>query len=57
MAAMFVRIGTKWAIAIEDLPRMLPTKFWFIWQSVFRGEDLLEINQPETRIVCGSRVC
>jgi hypothetical protein len=29
----------------EDLPRMLPTKFWFIWPSGFRGEDFLEINQ------------
>jgi hypothetical protein len=34
------RIGTKWAIFIEDLPRMLPTKFRFIWPSGFRGEDL-----------------
>jgi hypothetical protein len=24
---------------------MLPTKFRFIWQSSFRGEDFLEINQ------------
>jgi hypothetical protein len=31
---------------------MLPTKLWFIWQSGFRGEDFLEINQSETRIVC-----
>jgi hypothetical protein len=23
----------------------------------FRGEDFLEINQSETRIVCGSHVC
>jgi hypothetical protein len=29
---------------------MLPTKFWFIWQSGFTGEDFLEINQSETRI-------
>jgi hypothetical protein len=29
---------------------MLPTKFRFIWQSDFRGEDFLEINQSETRI-------
>jgi hypothetical protein len=29
---------------------MLPTKFRFIWQSGFRGEDFLEINQSETRI-------
>ena len=25
---------------------MLPTKFQFIWESGFRGEDFLEINQP-----------
>jgi hypothetical protein len=34
---------------------MLPTKFWFIWQSGFR-EDFLEINQSETGIVCGGHV-
>ena len=32
---------------------MLPTKFQFIWESGFRGEDFLEINQSETRIACG----
>jgi hypothetical protein len=31
---------------------MHPTKFRFIWQGGFRGEDILEINQSETRIVC-----
>jgi len=36
---------------------MLPTKFQFIWESGSRGEDFLEINQPETRIVCGGHVC
>jgi hypothetical protein len=36
---------------------MLPTKFRFIWQRGFRGEDFLEINQSETRIVCGGHVC
>ena len=36
---------------------MLPTKFRFIWPSGFRGEDVLEINQSETRIVCGGHVC
>ena len=51
------RIETKWAIFIEDLPRMLPTKFRFIWPSSFRGEDFLEINQSETRIACGGHVC
>jgi hypothetical protein len=51
------RIGTKWAIFIEDLPRMLPTKFWFIWPGGFRGEDFLEINQSEIRMACGGHVC
>ena len=39
-------MGIKCAIFIDDLPRMLPIKFWFIWQSGFREEDSLEINQP-----------
>jgi hypothetical protein len=51
------RIGTKWAIFIEDLPRMLPTKIRFKWPSGFRGEDFLEINQSEIRVVCGGHVC
>ena len=50
------RIGTKWAIFIENIPRMVPTKFRFIWPSSFR-EDFLEINQSETRIACGGHVC
>jgi hypothetical protein len=33
------RIGTKLTIFIKNFPRMLPTKFRFIWQSDFRGED------------------
>ena len=32
---------------------MLPTKFRFVWPSYFRREDVLEINQSETRIACG----
>ena len=44
-------------IFIEDLPQMHPTKFRFIWQSGFRGEDFLEINQSITRIACGGHVC
>jgi hypothetical protein len=36
---------------------MLPTKFQFIWPSGFREKDFLEINQSETRIVCGGHVC
>jgi hypothetical protein len=35
----------------------LTTKFWFIWLFGFRGEDLREINQSETRIACGGQVC
>jgi hypothetical protein len=29
----------------------------FRWDSGFRGEDFLEINQSETRMACGGRVC
>ena len=36
---------------------MHPTKFRFIWQSGFRGEEFKKINQLETRIVCGRHVC
>jgi hypothetical protein len=32
-------------ICIEDLPRMLLTKFHIIWSSGFRGKAVLEINQ------------
>jgi hypothetical protein len=32
---------------------MLPTIFRFIWQSGFREEHFLEINQSETRIAFG----
>jgi hypothetical protein len=35
---------------------MLPTKFRFNWQSGFREEDFLEINQSEIRIACGGHV-
>jgi hypothetical protein len=33
-----------------------PSKFQFIWESGFRGEDFLEINQSKTRIACGGHV-
>ena len=32
---------------MEDLPKMLPTKFQFFWESGFRGEDFLEINKSK----------
>ena len=55
---VFEQIGTKWAIFIKDLPYMLSTKFQFIWESSFKGEDFfLEINQSEKRMACGSHVC
>jgi hypothetical protein len=53
---MVVGFTTTYAIIfIDDLPMMRPTKFRFIWQSGFRGEFFLEINQSETRIVCGGQ--
>jgi hypothetical protein len=36
---------------------MLPTKIHFILESGFRREDILEINQSETRMACGGHVC
>jgi hypothetical protein len=35
---------------------MLSTKFQFIWENGFRGEDFLEIDQSETRMACGGHV-
>jgi hypothetical protein len=35
---------------------MLSTNFQFIWESGFRGEEFLEINQSETSIACGGYV-
>ena len=57
MVAMFVNGSELNEQSLEDLPRMLPTKFRFIWPSGCRGEDFLEINQSETRIACGGHVC
>jgi hypothetical protein len=37
--------------------KQLWKEFQFIWESGFRGEDFLEINQSETRIACGGYVC
>jgi hypothetical protein len=36
---------------------MLPAKFGSIWPSSFRGEDLFNISQSETRIALGSHIC
>ena len=35
---------------------MLPTKFWFIWESGFRGEDFFR-NQPVRNKNCLWRPC
>jgi len=36
---------------------MLATKFQFICLSGFIVEDILEIDQSETRIACGGHAC
>jgi hypothetical protein len=51
------QIGTKWAILIDDLPRMFSTTFQFICERGFREEEFLEINQSERRIGCRRDVC
>jgi hypothetical protein len=42
---------SDWSISknlLQDLPRMLPTMFRFIWQSGFRGEDFYKsANQKQ----------
>ena len=42
---------------IEDVTQMLPAKFGSIWPRSFRGEDLFNISQSETRIALGSHIC
>jgi hypothetical protein len=56
VAAIFVNESGRLAIYIEDIPRKLPAKFWFILESGFRGENYQEIGQPETRIACDDHV-
>jgi hypothetical protein len=36
---------------------MLPAKFSLIWPGSFRGEDLFNSSQSETRIALGSHIC
>jgi hypothetical protein len=36
---------------------MLPAKVGSIWSRSFRGEDLFNISQSETRIALGSHIC
>ena len=46
-------IGTKWAIFIEELPQMLPTKFRFIWPGVFKRRRFFQksTNQKQELLV------
>jgi hypothetical protein len=41
----------NWAVFIEDIPQMHPTKFRFIWQSGFRGKDFLGNQKQELSMV------
>ena len=52
---MFVNWSERNVQSLEDISLMFPTKFLFIGPSGFR-EDVLEINQSETRITCGGYV-
>jgi hypothetical protein len=52
VVAMFV-YGLEF---IKDFPRMLPTKYQFIWSSGFREEDLFR-NQPIGNKNCLWRPC
>ena len=51
------RNGTTLPIFTEDIPQIPPTKFQFIWESGFRGDDFLEINQSKRRMACCGHVC
>ena len=57
VAAMFVNELGLNEKSIENLPYKFSTKFQFVWDSGFRGEDFLEINQSETTMACGGNVC
>jgi hypothetical protein len=41
----------------KQLVNFITCCFRFIWPSAFSGDDFLEINQSETRIVYGEHVC
>jgi hypothetical protein len=36
---------------------MLPPNVGSFWENGFRGEDILKIDQSETRIACDGHVC
>jgi hypothetical protein len=47
----------KMSILYRGLSIDASYQFQFIWESGFRGEDFLEINQSKTRMACGGHVC
>jgi hypothetical protein len=58
VVAMFVNGSGQNVQSLEwTFYRCFLTKFQFIWESGFRVEDFLEINQSETRMVCGGHIC
>ena len=57
-------VGSHWACVAhlsfcfeETKYRTFHTCRCFLWQSSFKGEDFLEIDQSETRIAYGGHVC
>jgi hypothetical protein len=58
MATMFVNRSELNKQSLQrTFSRMLPTRFRFIWQSGFRGDNFFKINQSETIIAYGGHVC
>jgi hypothetical protein len=43
-------MGTNCTMFIDDLPRMLPTKFWFIWPSVSEKKILKKSANQEKEL-------
>jgi hypothetical protein len=48
-----VKNGEIWLLILRS--NLL--KYHIIWPSGFRGKAVLEIDQQETRLACGSHIC
>jgi hypothetical protein len=67
--AEYIKLKAQWAEPVSltfhsvlrklytKPPKVIPTKFLFIWPSGFKGKYLFEINQSETRIAFCDHVC